>query len=119
MTSSANWKPTAMMAMSEDDVEKAVEEIVRLDKDDEAYLTKCKVDCLVHNDPKYYDNLILEFFGHIFEQPLDKARRLNRYGYQATQRRRTKPVLLAHQFIRDSFWFAYDLLHGKIRRIKT
>ena len=103
----------------EEDVERTVEEIIRLDNDDDAYLVKCKSPCLVKEDADYYDNLTLEFFRHIFEQPIDKARRLNDFGYQADQRRRTKYALLAHQFARDSFWFVYELLHGKIRRITT
>lgn len=104
---------------NEDDIERAVGEIIRLDNDDAAYLAKCKSPCLVHDDPAYYDKLTADFFAHIFEQPLDKARRLNRFGYQATQRRNTKPAMMLHQYARDTFWFLYELAHGKIRRIKT
>ena len=115
-----DFKSECMICLKdEDDVERVVEEIIRLDNDDEAYLAKCKSPCLVKEAPDYYDKLTLEFFRHIFEQPIDKARRLNNFGYQADQRRRTKYALLAHQFARDSFWFFYELLHGKIRRIKT
>lgn len=102
---------------SEDDIEKSVEEIVRLDNDDAAYLAKCRADRLVHADPMYFENKVVEFFDHILEQPLDKARRLNRFGYQATQRRNTKPVMMLHQYARDSFWFLYELMHGKIRKV--
>ena len=101
---------------SEDDIEKAVEEIVRLDNDDAAYLAKCRAGCLVHADAMYFENKVVEFFDHIFEQPLDKARRLNRFGYQATQRRNTKPAMMLHQYARDSFWFLFDFMHGKIRK---
>lgn len=104
---------------SENDIEKAVDEIVRLDKDDAAYLAKCRESCLVHEDEKYFQNTLLAFLEHIFEQPIEKARRLNTFGYQATQRRNTKPACLMHQYARDSFWFIYELLHGKIRRIRT
>ena len=115
-----DFKAECMICLKdEEDVERTVEEVIRLDNDDDAYLAKCKSPCLVKEDPDYYDKLTLEFFRHIFEQPLDKARRLNDFGYQADQRRRTKYALLAHQFARDSFWFVYELLHGQIRRIRT
>ena len=104
---------------SEEDIEKAVEEIVRLDNDDEAYLAKCKTACLVHNDPMYFEDMCAEFLEHIIEQPIEKARRLNTYGYQATQRYYTRPALLLHQYARDTFWFLFDLAHGKIRRVQT
>ena len=114
-----DFKSECMVCIkNEEDVEKAVDEIIRLDNDDDAYLMKCKSSCLVKEDHDYYDKMTLEFFRHIFDQPLDKARRLNRFGYQATQRRNTRPALLAHQFARDSFWFLFDLMHGRIRRIR-
>lgn len=117
---SADFCPESMILIrSEADIEMAVEEIIKLDTDDEAYLTRCRSQCLVHGDPEYYNKKTLEFLRHIFEQPLDKARRLNRFGYQATQRRNTKPAMLLHQYARDSFWFLYELAHGKIRRIRT
>ena len=100
----------------EDDIERAVEEIVRLDNDDAAYLSKCRAPCLMQPSADYFDQLKIEFFAHIFDQRLDRARRVADYGYQAVQRKSTKPAMLLHEFARDSFWFAFDLAHGKIRR---
>lgn len=101
------------------DIERVVEEIVRLDNDNDSYLKKCKAYVPTYPHPMYCREKEILFLRHIIDQPLEKAMRLNRYGYQATQRRRTKYALLAHQFARDSFWFVYELLHGQIRRIKT
>ena len=97
------------------DIEKAVDEVVRLDNDDAAYLAKCKTPCLVHDDPEHFNRLRTDFFRHIFSQPLESARRICDYGYQAVQRRWTKPALRTHEFLRDTFWFGFDLLHGKVR----
>ena len=116
----ADFRGECMVRLeSEDDIERAVEEIVRLDNDDAAYLEKCRAECHVHDDPMYFENRVAAFFDHIFSQPLDRARRLNRYGYQATQRRNTRPAMILHQRLRDSFWFAFDLMHGTIRRMRT
>lgn len=106
-----------VLVRDEADIERAIEEIIRLDRDDAAYLAKCKAPSLVHADPTHYDRMTVEFFSLIFERPLDQARRLNAYGYQDVRRRTAKPFLLACQYARDAFWFAYDLAHGKVRKV--
>ena len=112
----ADFLPDSMICVhDEGDIERAVEEVIRLDNDDAAYLAKCKAPCLVHQDPDYFNRQRIDFFRHIFDQPLDAARRVCDYGYQAVQRKWTKPALRTHEFLRDSFWFWFDLLHGKIR----
>ena len=113
----SDFLPDSMIYVRDErDIERAVREVVRLDNDDAAYLAKCKAPCLVHQDPDYFNRLRIDFFRHIFDQPLSNARRVCDYGYQAVQRRWTKPALRTHEFLRDSFWFWYDLMHGKIRR---
>ena len=67
---------------SSDDIERAVEEIIRLDNDDEAYLRKCKMTCLVNQDKNFYSQQMANFLKHVFDQPLEDARRLTSYGYQ-------------------------------------
>ena len=66
-------------------LEEAVEEVIRLDNDDAAYLEKVTAPFWLHGDSyeEYHDVLIermLAFFRNIFEQPLEKARRRTRYG---------------------------------------
>ena len=69
------------------DVERAVEEIVALDKDDDAYLKRCLAPRLVSTQQEKYDEQILDFLVRIIEQPKEKARRLNLFGYQNSLRR--------------------------------
>lgn len=65
-----------------EDIERAIEEIIRLDNDDEAYLRKCKMACLVNQDKNFYLRQMSNFLKHVFDQPLANARRLASYGYQ-------------------------------------
>lgn len=113
-----DFRLTSMIYVrDEDDVERAVNEVIRLDNDDAAYLSKVKEPCLVHPDRDHFVRMKEDFLRHIFDQPLDKARRLNAYGYQAVQRKYTKYALSAHQLLRDVFWGTHALLRGKIRRV--
>lgn len=68
-----------------EDVERAVEEIIELDKNDDKYLKKCLVDPLV-KAKDFYDSAIREFLFRIFDAPLESARRLARFGSQANYR---------------------------------
>lgn len=70
---------------NKDDVERAIEEIISLDRDDASYLAKVKADCLIH-PVEWWDKQLEEFLVNIIEQPLDKARRLIQYGYQPSTR---------------------------------
>lgn len=72
---------------SRDDVERAVEEIITLDKDDDAYLAKCAAPTFVHPF-EWHERRLTDFLRVIFDRPLDEARRLNAYGYQTNVRRR-------------------------------
>ena len=67
---------------SKDDIETAIDEIVRLDNDDAAYLKRCKAQCLVNHDKGFYMDKLENFLVNIFEQPIDVARRISRYGCQ-------------------------------------
>ncbi len=79
------------------DVERAVEEIVSLDKDDDAYLKRCLAPRLVHEVQRNYDKLILDFLVGIIEQPKEKARRLNSRGFQNTFRHLEKERDIAYR----------------------
>ena len=69
------------------DVERAIDEIVALDRDDEAYLKRVSAPCLVEPHGRHMERLE-EFLVKIFNQPLSSARRLNIYGYQPVLRGR-------------------------------
>lgn len=70
----------------ESDIERAIEEIIYLDTHDDAYLEKVQHPCLTQSSPEFYYERMRCFLRHIFEQPLDKARRLIPYGMQPSYR---------------------------------
>ena len=78
-----DFRPECMVRVRDrDDIERAVEEIVYLDTHDDAYLAKCRAQCLVHDQMDWYDRKLMEFYHGIIDQPICRARRVNRYGYQ-------------------------------------
>ena len=83
-----DFNPGCMVRVaSRDDVERAVEEIVALDRDDDAYLAKLAAPTFVHPF-EWHERRLTDFLRTIFDRPLDEARRLNDYGYQTNLRRR-------------------------------
>ena len=101
---------------SEADIERAIEEIVRLDRDDEAYLKVVTAQCLVEDSPFVYEQRLESFLAHIFDQPIGTAGRLCSYGCQAMMRRHLKPIRLMDQRLRDSAVFRWVAgISGKIR----
>ena len=89
----------------EDDIEWAVEEVIRLDNDDTAYLAKCRERCFAVPDPMVYERELEAFLVHIFEQPIERARRRAQYGHQAMMREHLCKLM------------AVDRLVGKARQI--
>ena len=93
------------------DVERAVEEVVALDRDDDAYLTKLSAPTFVHPF-EWHERRLTDFLRGIFDRPLAEARRLNDYGYQTNIRRRavkarniydlTHPGRLVKRLLRSS-----------------
>ncbi len=92
-----DFDPTCMVRVrSRDDIDRAIEEVIRLDRDDAAYLAKLAAPTFRH--PKeWYEARFGAFLRNIFDQPLERARRLNAYGYQWNIRHR---ALQAWQFYR-------------------
>ena len=83
-----DFNPGCMVRVaSRDDVERAVEEIVALDRDDDAYLAKLAAPTFVHPF-EWHEQRLTDFLRGIFDRPLSEARRLNDYGYQTNIRRR-------------------------------
>lgn len=83
----------------ESDIERAVEEIIRLDNDDAAYLAKCHERCFAVPDPLVYERELEAFLVHIFEQPLDKARRRAQYGYQKVMRDHMRKLMTIDRWL--------------------
>jgi len=95
-----DFDPACMVRVkSREDVERAVEEIIRLDRDDEAYLAKLSAPTYRHPFD-WYEARFEAFLRNIFDQPFDSARRLNAFGYQTNIRNRArqarKVYLLTH-----------------------
>lgn len=72
--------------MSFPSLEDAIEEIIRLDKDDEAYLEKVTTPFWPYGETfedfcSQERKKLLAFYSHIFEQSLSDARRKTDYGY--------------------------------------
>lgn len=83
---------------SKEDVGRAIEEIIALDTDDEAYLKKCKAHAFVR-DWDYYKKAREDFLRHIFDQPLQDARRLVDCGWQAGWRNKMRKLYMLHDMI--------------------
>lgn len=76
-----------------EDVERAVEEVIRLDNDDEAYLAKCREKPFAREDPLSYERELEAFLCSIFNQPLETARRRAEYGYQKMVREHMRKIM--------------------------
>ncbi len=93
-TVDTDFRPDSMVrVVDEDDIERAVEEVIRLDSDDSAYMEKVTACCLAESDITVYDKRLEGFLSHIFDQPLETARRRNRYGHQAMMENHMKTFL--------------------------
>jgi len=86
------------------DVERAVEEIVALDRDDDAYLAKLAAPTAQHG-LGYYEERLTTFLRAIFDPPRDEVRRLNDYGYQTNIRRRALKAQKFYRLTHPGKWF--------------
>ena len=85
-----DFDPACMVRLaSRDDMDRAIEEIVALDRDDDAYLAKLSVPTFRHPFG-WYEARFEEFLRIVFDQPLESAHRLNAFGYQTNIRNRAE-----------------------------
>lgn len=70
---------------NKDDVARAIEEVIALDKNDDAYLQKCLAKPLVR-EWDYFHKQREQWLLNIFSQPLETARRTVDFGYQRAMR---------------------------------
>ena len=99
---------------NESDVERAVEEIIRLDRDDDAYMKVATAQCMAGGSVSAYEKEIESFLVDVFGRPLETARRRPKYGYQADQCGRMKPFLRGYQRMRQLAWFGMGLVKGHL-----
>jgi len=87
--------------------EEAIEEIVRLDNDNEAYLYKLSQPWYLGDDYNSWELKLRSFFRNIFEQALEDAKRRPQYGWVRVNQKRMEtvqwswPVLRKLMKIRD------------------
>lgn len=81
-----DFTPECMVRLKDNDnIERAISEMIELDQNDDAYLEKCFAPRLTL-PWDFYKMKHEEFLLHIINQPLEKARRTVDYGRQATLR---------------------------------
>ena len=85
-----------------DDVERAIAEIIELDRDDDAYLRKCLAPRLA-KPWNYYDLKRREFLLHIIEQPLEAARRTVDHGFQSAFRAKLRQLYRQDDILKKPF----------------
>ncbi len=73
------------------DVERAIDEVISLDRDDAAYLAKCRAHRLVHSVDWYYEGLE-RFLYSIFDRDPENARRLCPYGHISNHRKHVRKL---------------------------
>lgn len=64
------------------EVNKAIEEVIRLDNDDAAYLEKLKKPWLINDTYKHWEEVFSHFLEHIVEQNKEDALKRPRYGFR-------------------------------------
>lgn len=85
-----DFDPACMVRLaSRDDMDRVIEEIVALDRDDDAYLAKLSAPTFRHPF-EWYEARFDAFLRNVFDQPLESAHRLNAYGYQTNIRNRAE-----------------------------
>lgn len=106
-TVETDFSPASMVRVrSEADIDQAVEEIVKLDNNDDAYLEKLLTPCIAGPDYVEYGRRLESFLLHIFEQPVKDAKRRNRYGCQAVVERRHAAIFKSYHAIVNSWPYA-------------
>lgn len=85
----ADFREESMVRVKgKEDFDRAISEVIRLDKDDDAYLKVVNTPPLpAHRAPSGYLDELTHFLAAIFDQPLNTAHRLCPFGHQAMMRR--------------------------------
>lgn len=87
---------------SESDISDAVDRIIDLDRNDDAYIKMCLKDPLIEGDGEWHRQRLIRFFANIFEQPIESARRIIPYGQQEAHYRKIYRRAMSY----------YDLVEG-------
>lgn len=97
-----DFSPDSMVRVRDEaDIDRAIEEIIRLDHDDDAYLSMVNASCLVGKTHDDYDRELEDFLCSIFDRPLAEARRRNRYGYQKMMQEHMRKIMKVDKILAD------------------
>lgn len=95
-----DFSPDCMVRVEgKDGVERAIEEIIRLDNDDEAYLAKCRAAVSDNAGCEWFDKRVDAFLAHIIDQPKESAPRLAKAGMQKNYRSYQRHALGVYDFL--------------------
>lgn len=117
LAAEGDFNPGAMVLVDKENIEKAVREVERLDTDPAAYLEKLRQPVFQGGKTTrevlaVYQDGLLDFFGNIFDQPLQAAYRTPRYGYN-------KPMTLKIKRIhRTADSWLFGKWHGLKEKLK-
>lgn len=99
-----DFTPECMVRISgPDDIERAIEEVIALDKDDVLYLKKVKSECLV-KPWDWYKKQAERFLDNVFGQDLRNAKRTADFGHQMHIRRNLKQMYFVEDILRRFVW---------------
>lgn len=113
---STDFNPDSFIQVkSQHEVKQAIEEIIRLDKNDAAYLHKLNQPWFSREATQdYYTDQLINFFRNIFDQPLESAFRTTNYAWAGQYKRdmkRTAP--LTRNYFFNKAWGVLDKLSKK------
>lgn len=97
-------------------IDSAIEEIIRLDRDDDAYMQKLSQPWYVGDTYHKWELKLLLFFKNIFDQPIAVAKRSTNYGFVRTYRRKQETMgwLFTQRIMRCTlFGNEFELLVGR------
>ena len=115
----ADFREESMVRVKgEEDFDRAISEIIRLDKNDDAYLKVVNTPPLpAHRAPSDYLDELTHFLAVIFDQSLNTAHRLCPFGHQAMMRRHLS-YLHGLDYKIGKSW-AYRAAIGMLGRIRS
>ena len=97
-------------------IDEAINEIIRLDNDDEAYIQKLSTPWFCDNNYDQWELKLLSFLKNIFNQEFHAAKRTTDYGFVRTYRRKQETMgwLFCRKIMRLTIAsFEFSLLIGK------
>lgn len=110
------FNPDSFINVTELGIDRAIEKVKCLDKDNDLYLKMLKASPLLNTHDNTYDNIYrqaLSFMNNIVDAPIDKARRYNReFWGRKIKEKQCDLIISSKRSLKDI------LVNGLIKRIK-